>query len=279
MNVIMPEKSAPHEEYYKRYVRYIKNILLENKVSISYEGVDFDTRFVMNIDGVEVSIDYSDHPQVNQKLISKCKASFKFHFREEHTTISDLYPFAPTSFYDWKEYRRLKKSIKYTCNSDIVLNVQKPYGNAKERREYVRDALYAKYKKSGNYIYSPYYEQEDYWRLINDCLVHVFVPGCYNDMFDRGHIQYFAFGCCTISPRIVDILPFNKKIIPGIHYIECKSDYSDIVEKIEWSKKNRNKCREIGKNAQKLFEYTCTPKRLWKWILSKIDSRKNSNRD
>lgn len=266
----MPEKSKPREVYYNRYVRYMINILLENHVDIRYEGVNTDTRYSMIVDGHKIVIDYSDHPTLEPSLLN-CEAYFKFHCRNHHTEIKNVYPFTPISFYDWKQYKKLRVQITYKCNSSIVLNVQKPYGNAIKRRKYVRDILYAKYKLSKNYIYSPDYKQEDYWKLINNCLVHVFVPGCYNDMLDRGHIQYLAFGCCTISPQIVDLLPYDTKLIPGTHYIKCKNDYSNIIEKIEWCKTHRDECREIGNNAQKLFDYACSPKRLWDWILSRVE--------
>lgn len=266
---IMPEKSKPREIYYNRYVKYMINILLENNVDIKYKGVNIDARYSMTVGSHKIIIDYSDHPAIESSLLD-CKAYFKFHCRTHHTQ-TNVYPFAPTSFYDWKRYRVLRKQIIYKCNSDIVLNVQKPYGNATKRRNHVRDMLYAKYKPSKNYIYSVDYKQEDYWKLINNCLVHVFVPGCYNNMLDRGHIQYLAFGCCTISPQIVDLLPYDAKLIPGTHYIECKPDYGDLIEKIEWCKKHRDTCVEIGKNAQKLFDHSCTPKRLWEWILCKVE--------
>jgi len=270
-HIVMPKESKPREQYYQRYVKYIINILLENHVNIQYKGANIDARFSMTVDGHKVVIDYSDHPTIEHSLLNNCEAYFKFHCRNEHKQFKKVYPFAPTSFYNWGQYDELKEQITYTCNTDIVLNAQKPYGNAVDRRNCVRDMLYRKYKSSHNYIYSPYYAQEEYWKLINNCLVHVFVPGCYNDMLDRGHIQYLAFGCCTISPRIVDFLPYNSKLIPGTHYVECKPDYSNLIKKIEWCKEHRKICREIGNNAQKLFDQSCSPKRLWKWILSKVE--------
>lgn len=269
VKVVMPEKSQPRPEYYDKYVRYVTNILLANNVDIKYEGIDNDARFIMIVNGDKVAIDYSDHPIIENSLLN-CKGYFKFHCKKKHTKIKNIFPFAPVSFYDWKRYNELKKEIKYTCNNDVVLNVQRPYGNAKERRRHVRGLLYIRYRASGKLIYSPYYHQEDYWKLINNCLVHVFVPGCYNNMLDRGHIQYLAFGCCTIAPRILDLLPWDKELIPGTHYIECKTDYSDVIEKVEWSKKHRDVCIEIGRNAQKLFEDSCTPEKLWQWILHNI---------
>ena len=41
----------------------------------------------------------------------------------------------------------------------------------------------------------------------------------------------------------------------------------DVIEKVEWCKKHRDVCIKVGKNAQELFEDSCTPQKLWEWIL------------
>jgi hypothetical protein len=264
--VVIPKESVPRPAYYETYIGYFKNILEANGLVLKYDGVDVDARFVMSVDRKKIVIDYSDHPTIIRPLLVHDKY-FKFHCKEYHVKKDGIVPFAPISFYDWKQYEQIKQKITYTCNNNVVLNVQRPYGNAVERRRFVRGMLYTKYRAAKNLIYSPHFSQENYWKLINNCLVHIFVPGCYNDMLDRGHLQYLAFGCCTISPPILDLLPWNKKLIPGTHYIACKPDYSDVIEKVEWCKLNRSACVQIGKNAQKLFEQSCTPVPLWKWLL------------
>ena len=113
--------------------------------------------------------------------------------------------------------------------------------------------------------------QIDYWMDINKCLVSVCVPGATNNMLDRGQWQYMAFGCCTISPILPELLPFDKKLIPDVHYIRCKDDYSDLLEKIEWCKQNREKCIEIGRNAKKLFLETSTPEKIVEWVTLKLN--------
>ena len=85
-------------------------------------------------------------------------------------------------------------------------------------------------------------------------------------MLDRAQGQYLGFGCCTISPKIVTILSWNKPLIPGEHYIECKPDYSDLIEKIEWVRNNQIEAIKIGANAKQLFRETCIPYRQFEWI-------------
>jgi hypothetical protein len=270
--IIVPEKSVPRPKYYDVYVKYFINILKDNNLQLEFKGTDNDAKFLALINQKKIGIDYSDHPIIDNVLLSQCDVYFKFHCRKTHTENKKIVPFTPISFYDWERWRQLQNEITYTCNNNVVLNIQRPYGNAVERRKLVRGMLYEKYKLKNELIYSPHYTQEEYWKLINNCLVHVFVPGCYNDMLDRGHAQYMSFGCCTISPRIVDLLPWGKKIIPDYHYLMCKPDYSDLIEKIEWCKQNKQKCVQIGYNAKRLFLSCCTPQKLWQWILHNIDT-------
>lgn len=42
---------------------------------------------------------------------------------------------------------------------------------------------------------------------------------------------------------------FFKPLKPYVHYIPLKHDISDLIEKIEWAKKNDNLCKQISKNA------------------------------
>ena len=82
-----------------------------------------------------------------------------------------------------------------------------------------------------------------------------------------------AFGCCTISTRILTRLPYGRRLDPGVHYLKCKDDWSDLVEKVEWCKANREKCRKIGENAKRLFLETSTPDKVWTWIRSVLNAR------
>lgn len=37
---------------------------------------------------------------------------------------------------------------------------------------------------------------------------------------------------------------------PFVHYIPIKSNFEDLLEKIDWAENNQEKCKEIAKNAQ-----------------------------
>lgn len=39
-------------------------------------------------------------------------------------------------------------------------------------------------------------------------------------------------------------------LIPGVHYVEVKEDFTDLKETIEWCKNNDDKCKEIANNGR-----------------------------
>lgn len=274
-NVVLPA-SGPKPSYYKAYVMYLRNILDYNGVSYVLKGnvntgevvYPTATKYLMKLDDKRIVIDYSDHLDIMPNW-AEFDAYFKFHYNsDKHKMCNTIYPFAPISFYEWNKYQSLKNTIEYKCSGDLIVNIQRIGGNAVKTRTKVQNMLKKKYNDL--VITGPTMDQKLYWELINSCLVHVFAPGARNNMIDRGHMQYLAFGCCTIAPPIVDEFPYDGKMVDGVNYILCDEDYSNLIEKIEWCKNNRDKCVEIGQNAKNLFELNCTPKKLWNWILEKI---------
>lgn len=263
MKVKFPRDITP-SRYYNIHALYLRKVLEDSGIQLEIvENTAVHSGFTVDIDGTTAYIDFGDHPSIFEKY-KQYKVYFKFHYTKQHERLKNVLPFAPVSFNDWKEYRTLRSEINYKCNSNIVLNMQRPFLSALERRRFVQKLLKGKY---GEQVETEYgLSQLAYWKKINNCLVHVFIPGARSDILDRGHLQYIGFGCCTIAPLIADILPYYKNLIPGIHYIQIKSDYSDLIDKIEWCKSNREECIEIGNNAQRLFDETCTPSSLKTWI-------------
>ncbi|KAJ3070296.1 Glycosyltransferase Family 90 domain containing protein [Podochytrium sp. JEL0797] len=47
---------------------------------------------------------------------------------------------------------------------------------------------------------------------------------------------------------------FNRQLIPFVHYVPFKLDYSDLEERLEWLQNNEDKAREIVANAQALMK-------------------------
>jgi hypothetical protein len=262
-------KSAAKSLYEKTHILYFINLLKAGgcEIEMCFSRVDVGgVAFVIVIDNKSILIDFSDFPEEN-KSVDNFDLCFKYHKSSLISYNPKVYSFSPISFYDWPQYYTLSSQINYSCNNKRILCNQRPYAGAKERRNLVQSMLREKYKENVDVVLT---DQISYWRKINNCLTHVFVPGARNDMIDRGHLQFLAFGCCTISPSITDCLPFVN-VQKDIHYIPCADDYSNLEEKIEWIRENREKAIEIGQNAKQLFRNTSIPVMLVTWIKSVIE--------
>ncbi len=270
VNVKFPSKAgllkpSMLQRYYKVYYGFVLESLKHIDAEIELVGdtaID-DAKYTIEFNGKQIAIDYSDHLQL-ARTHADYDYYFKFHCSEgEHEQFDHVYAFSPISFYDWRQYFQLSKSIEYKAVGNTIINRQKPHGNALQRRRQVRSLLAKQY---GDEAMLQPIDQVGFWEEVGDCLVSVCVPGSRNNMLDRGQLQYMGLGCCTISPYLITTLPYGNKLIPGVHYIACKDDYSDLVDKVEWCKNNRNACVEIGRNAKALFAATCIPQKLWEWV-------------
>jgi len=219
------------------------------------------------IDGKHVIFDFFDFEQIFPDDIRSCHSYFKFHYSEECRQYPNAFPFSPVNFHDWKEYYRIRKEINYRADG-LILNNQTPRNGAFERRTHVQKMLLSHYGSTN--VSTKHYSQHEFFRLIDCALISVCVPGARNNMLDRGQAQYMFLGACTISPRIVTRLSWDEPLIPNEHYLMCKDDYSDLIEKIEWVKSNKESAIQIGENAKSLFTKTSTPEKQLEWISSKI---------
>jgi hypothetical protein len=256
-----------YHRYYPIHIQYILNIFQYMKFDIEFIDprlfpIRSQVIFDCMIDDKLIRFDFSDFENLNEDDIKTCDIYFKFHYIDSYSKYENVFPFTPVNFHNWEEYYELEKLIKYKAVGKI-LNNQTPFGAAIERRTYVQQILTHKYGKN---LSIERKTQTEFFKSINNGLVSICVPGARNNMLDRGQCQYFGLGSCTISPRLISTLSWNKKIEPGIHYIQCNDDYSDLIEKIEWVRNNKTDAIKIGESAKLLFQKTTTPRNQILWI-------------
>jgi hypothetical protein len=256
--------SYTSQRYYHSHYEYVLHLLrASDKATIVLEQMEelSEGTFVCKINDKRVYFCFSDDFSIYYRNTSDCV--FKFHYSESIKYEKNVHPFSPISFNSWEKYFSFVDQIHYFCTNDLVLNNQREYGNAIERRRHVKKTLVEKYNALVDFSIST---ELSFFLKINNCLASVCVPGYCNNMLDRGQFQFIAFGACTISPHLNNVLSHNQTLLPGIHYIQCKDDYSDLISKIEWCKKNRGACMQIGNNAKNLFLKTSTPSAVGSYI-------------
>jgi len=265
-----PEEPGQWHKYYSTHPQYILNLLRKGGAEIEMvPATNFDCRSTVSIDcmidGHLCKFDFNDHEIIDRDVSERYKAYFKFHFHSSHLEgprEKNLFPFSPVNFHDWGLYERLEPMINYVAKGKI-LNNQAPAGAAIERRNLVHTMLRKTY---GNQLDAGRYPKEEFYKLINNASAIVCVPGARNNMLDRGQGQQMGFGACTISPKLNTRLSYHGMLLPGIHYVECKPDYSDLIEKVNWVRENKAEAVQIGKAAKKLFLETSTPEKQVEWI-------------
>lgn len=267
MKVLFPNEEcylmpARAKRYYKRFYRFMIQSLRNAGAEITFTECTSvgQHKFMMTIDDCEVIIDYGDAKTLDESLLSY-PYYLKFHYDKRlHAKYNNVYPLTPVSFYDWPAFEELRPTIQYQAKGAAIVNRQRPYGNARERRQKVQNLLSRHFKDR---VKTRMVNQVDFWQEINEALVGVFVPGQRIDILDKGQLQYMAFGACTISPELCNTLPFFRDLIPNYHYLQCKPDFSDLTDIIKWCDNHREACKKIGQNAQDLFLTSCTPTKKW----------------
>lgn len=252
------------QRYYETHYKFFLYLAKAAGIEIRLRLLKEDGRgFWFQYRGKRILIDFGDHHTIGENT-GKYPIIFRYHYCwTKHSKIKNCYPLTPISFYDWKKFNFLKKIITYKASTYRILNNQKPGAAAETRRKDIQAKLRKEY---GVRLDTKITDKENFWQKINKCLVSVCVPGARNDILDRGQFQYMAFGACTISPPLQILLPFWKQPEPGVHYIACSPDYSDLIEQIEWCRDNGAQCIETGQAAKQLFQETSTPERVWAWI-------------
>lgn len=228
------------------------------------------------VNGQQVIFDYSDHYYRDWKSEFGDVPYFKFQ-ATQHSNPGVI-PLGPpmvggkrrgVRIADLESYYTLRRQWQYIPQG-LVTCKQLPNGAAVERRNLVQGMLRENFT---DVDVSSDTDQLEFWQLHQKCSVSVCVPGANNNMIDRGHMELLGLGVCTVSPAMHTRLCQDRLLVPGQHYIQCRDDYSDLVDIIRDILTDAAKSYRIGVQARKFFDKVYTPRAYWQWILANIRSQ------
>jgi len=75
-----------------------------------------------------------------------------------------------------------------------------------------------------------------------------------NDVASNTEWVLYSNSVVIMSKPTMCSWSMQDKLIPGIHYVEVKSDHSDLEEKYEWCLNNLEECKKIAENGKKFIE-------------------------
>jgi hypothetical protein len=263
---VLPKTLDP-ARYYDLHVGYVANILKDAGVRVSYAGHSGDDicgncMYEVLLDDQPALIDYYDF-QTTTPCRLGALPTFKFGYSQGLPEY--YYPFTGPGIYDWALFRRVREKVTYQADGVVVAGhglACSPEAQARRTRLMclVRDAFGSRAitRKAGG--------EEHFWMMVNHTLVATLVPGSADGMPTRAYHQYFALGCCVISPPLVSVLPHYQRWQAGVHYLECRPDFADVPALVRWCEGHKPQAIQIGKNAAALFKATSTPKALVAWM-------------
>lgn len=246
-----------NSRYFNTHYKYVLNIFKEFKdTELSTYKCGY---FIVMINGKKCLFDFSDYFTIAGYKSSDFHTVFKFHYSYKEKYAENIFPFPPISFYNWKP-----RNMSYKLNNSFNISMrQRSYGAAAIRRTKIRNMLIGTFGKN---VKTRILDRDTYFLDVEDIGIAVFVPGAQENILDRAQLQYMALGAPTISPVIMEVLPFGRVVTPGVHYFSCKNDYSDLINGIKTATLFLKHIKKVGDEAKKLFTETCSPKNLQYWI-------------
>ena len=262
--------------HFSFFIQYAKIAKIEielvkstDKIFISNDHLIFSCL----VNDQQIIVDYADHVAKNWQKEYPGIPYFKF--QTNLPLPENCIPLGPpmvgikkkgSKGATMREYMDIKNYYNYHPEKNILCK-QMPNGAAIERRNLVHQLLSDNFK---DVDISCDNDQIDFWKLHENCLAAICVPGATNNMVDRGHIELIGLGVCTVSPKLYTVFPDSRQLEEGKHYIRCEDDYSDLVRILELLQKNPGISRSIGNNARKFYEEIYTPQKYWQWIMENL---------
>jgi hypothetical protein len=252
----------------KMHPVFIRNLLAYGGARIVEQDIPQVSKVVIRIgwNGREVLFDFSDFNDVPADIGNAL--CFKMHYDlARHWMQPNIAPFSPITFCDWEQFFRLEQAIKYRDGSRVICKFRprniETSSKVLFRRHYVQTLLT---NLLGSTVDPAFVDQEPFWQQIEKALCMVHVPGARCDIADRSVLQYMAFGCPVVMPRVNLHLPRYTTLKPGVHYVECAGDFSDVLEQIKWVRENREAATVLGANAKRMFMSNLVPRMMVEYM-------------
>lgn len=258
--------------YYPAHFKYIRNVLEYGGNTINlFKGsqsiVDKNNlaAFKIIINGKSLIIDYSNHLQ----MLNTSLPYFKFTVIE--SIRNKCIPLSPCSFSDWKLFEHLTSSITYQANTSQKIFYKQRYIDHPKftrRNDVFRILKNSKFSKNVDFNFEQ--NQLAYFNSLNNCYAQIIISGARPNTLDRTHMQLLGLGIPFITPIMQNYLPGWIKLEPDINYIQCKSDHSDLEERIDYVYSNPMHMAEISANNRNLFMTHLHPAAIQRWILQNL---------
>ena len=171
-----------------------------------------------------------------------------------YAELDNVYPFSPPwvgfDKFTWFDFRKVLNCVRYDPkSSDVMIHARRGWhGDLRAKQLALKWIDQTKFSVSKTLWKR---NTVDFLSQINGCLFALAVPGVSPFYLDRAACQYMALGCCTVHPK--NDYPFpDGGLVPGVHYLQCKPDLSDVDQVVEAY--SPEEMLRIGQNAQSYIQ-------------------------
>ena len=87
-----------------------------------------------------------------------------------------------------------------------------------------------------------------------------------------GHVSAFrlslelSMGCCILLVHSTWKMWFSDLLKPYVHYVPVAADLSNLIEQIQWCRKNDDKCKKIAQNALQFYKTFLLKKGIFDYL-------------
>ena len=287
--ILFPKKTERiHKIFYNKQYRFfhdwaklagIQVVLLDDGIDKRVYGGSRSEAFFgptaehysILVDGKQLIIEFSDLMKEGMKTFDPRLPYVKHKYYDvpECRQIKNLYPIGSEMDIQessYQEFFDLCEQQLYTAQGGIVCSNQDATNVRNGGRRAKVQGLLKKWYGNNADTGFVWGNQREFWHKVLNCFVSVVIPGACNSCIDRGHTEQFALGICVVSPPLKTPFPFDILPQSGVHYVQCKDDFSDLRQVIHWCYTNKDECVRIGRNAADLYRACYAPKQYFAWI-------------
>jgi hypothetical protein len=282
-------------KYYDFYVSFIKSIFEAAGEEVVLDGsLDYivPAAFYVKINGKLAFIEMSDFPdEYNYKITSTgwqrlnkfydpaslgCPV-FKRSMRPNLEYSSNIYPLGPFYVADNKTSKNLRTlidlgNIYQPKTSSLILNTNRVWGGAQHTRKYAFENIQESALSPEVHFDSRRMNIDQHYNRHGELLASLNISGAHYNSQDIGAPESMFLGCLVISNDFDILLPYNKRLEKGLHYIHVADNYNNITECLNFPYENREKAAEIAYAGHEALINTCSPIALVKWLEQVVEN-------
>lgn len=178
-------------------------------------------------------------------------------------------PMPTIGWVDWQEalHMRELRDRKPTPRRDVVACMGLTRGGRGKLRLNARRLAMCRLLEDafGDRAQTGWRPRRAYTPLFANALIACHMGGAFAGSWDRTTAQAFSLGIPLVQPEIIPIVGWERPA-PGVHYLACRPDAADVVEKTQALLDDTALRERIGAAARQFYDDNVAPEAAWRRV-------------